>query len=133
QKSEEAASPNEREESKKDNKEAKPVAPKVVIDLDNLSQRIQALAVPAAAYSSLQSGKTGQIFYLKNPLRANTGTNSLQRYDLEKKKEETLLEGVDAFTISADRKKVLLKIKEAWSISELGDKIDPAKHKLALA
>ncbi|MBI4657857.1 MAG: PD40 domain-containing protein [Verrucomicrobia bacterium] len=134
-KSEDAAASKEDERKKTDDKEAKAAPPKVTIEFEDLSQRIQALPVPAAGYSSLQAGKAGQIFYLKNPQGINRfggATNSLQRFDLEKKKEEAILENVDAFTISADRKKVLLRIKESWSISDLGDKVDPAKHKLAI-
>ncbi|HEU5162790.1 MAG TPA: PDZ domain-containing protein, partial [Thermoanaerobaculia bacterium] len=122
------------DEPKKDEKKPEKVA--VKIDLDGLGQRILAIPVGAAGYESLQVGKTGEIYYLKPAggiNRFNSGEGgSLSRYSLDKRKEDSLLEGVGGYEISRDAKKVLLRIKESFSISELGDKIDPSKNKLAL-
>ncbi len=113
--------------------------PVVTIDFARLQQRIQALPLSAAVYSNLQLAKTGTLLYLKSAGGVNRfgrdGAPSLTRYSLEKRKEDTLLEKVDDFELSRDGKRVLLKMKDAWSISEVGDKVDkvdPAKYKLAL-
>ena len=105
---------------------------KVVIDFDGLTQRIVALPPKPAGYDSLQVGKTGQIFYLKSAGTNRFGPDemSLQRFDLEKRKEETLLEKVDGFQLSADGKRMLLN-KDGWSLVDVGDKLDIAKFKLA--
>lgn len=105
----------------------KPVA--VTVDLDRLSQRIQALPLPAASYSSLQIGKSGQLLYLKQE-PGSDDPGSIDRYDLIKKKEDTLLDKADGFEVSRDGKRVLVKLKDAYSISDLGDKIDTSKFRL---
>ncbi len=115
--------------------EAKP-APKtpvvVTVDPDGLSQRILALPPKPAGYSDLQVGTTGQLFYRKEPGAQRGADTSLVRFDLEKRKEDTLAETVNAFEVSADGKRLLVKVKDAWSISDLADKLDLAKEKLKL-
>ncbi|HEX9163113.1 MAG TPA: PDZ domain-containing protein [Thermoanaerobaculia bacterium] len=118
-------------DEKKDDAAKKPAV--VTIDVDRLSQRIQALPIPSSRYSELQSPKAGQIVYLKRDPGGrfdNDDQGSIVRYDLTKKKEETLLEKVDDYELSRDGKRVLVRMKDSFSISELGDKIDPAKYKL---
>lgn len=104
----------------------------VVIDFEGLTQRIVALPPKPAGYDSLQAGKSGEIFYLKsagpNPLGPEE--MSLQRFDLGKRKEETLLDKVETYRLSADGKRMLLRM-EGWSLIDVGDKLDPAKFKLA--
>ena len=120
-------------DDKKSEEKKEPV--KVTVDLDGLSQRIQAIALPEAVYSNLQVSKTGELYYLKNISGANrfdTGENNLQHYSLTKRKEDTAVEKVDDFELSRDGKRVLLKMKDAWSIADVGEKIDPAKYKLAV-
>jgi tricorn protease len=105
---------------------------KVVIDFDGLTQRIVALPPKPAGYDSLQVGKSGQVFYLKSAGTNRFGPDetSLQRFDLEKRKEETLLEKVETYLLSADGKRMLLN-KEGWSLIDVGEKLDTAKFKLA--
>src|SRR5207247_3445099 len=104
---------------------------KVTVDLDGLSQRILALPPKPAGYSGLQVGNTGQLFYRKEPGAQRGGDATLDRYDLEKRKEDSLAEGVSAFEVSRDGKRALGKVKEARSICDVADKRDPAKQKLA--
>ncbi|HEX7709213.1 MAG TPA: PDZ domain-containing protein [Thermoanaerobaculia bacterium] len=115
--------------------EKKPEKVDVRIDFDGLFQRIVALPVGAAAYSSLTAGKSGEIFYVKQPMgRSRFGDVSgpLYRYKLEGRKEESLVDGVTSFEISRDTKKILLQIKESLVIADLGEKVDASKHKLAV-
>jgi tricorn protease len=114
-------------------KAAKPPV-KVTIDFDGLTQRIVALPPKAAGYDQLQVGKSGQIFYLKSGGASRFGDDeqSLQRFDLEKRKEDTLLEKADAFQLSADAKRMLLVTKAGWSIVDVGDKIDVSKYPLGV-
>lgn len=120
-------------EEKKEEKApaAKPAT--VVVDFADLTQRIQALPIPPADYSDLQVGTTGQVYLIRtdgNPEQG--GSRQLQRFDMKKRKVDTLVEGVEGYQLTPNAKKVLFKIKDSWSISEVGDKIDPAKNKLAL-
>ncbi|HEY7509621.1 MAG TPA: PDZ domain-containing protein [Vicinamibacteria bacterium] len=114
--------------------EAAPAAPKpavkVAVDFDGIGQRILALPPKPADYSRLQAGAAGQVYYLKDT--TGNGDNTLQRFDLTKRKEDTILDKADDFLLSGDGKRVLVKVKDAWSVSDLGDKVDLAKHKLAL-
>jgi tricorn protease len=114
-------------------KAAAPVKPpvKVVVDVEGIAQRILALPPKPATYSSLQAGAAGQIFYLKDAGGAGAEA-SLQRFDLQKRKEDTILDKADAFWLSGDGKRVLVRVKDAWSLSDVADKVDLTKHKLAL-
>jgi tricorn protease len=104
---------------------------KVVVDFDGLTQRIVALPPKPAGYDQLQAGKSGQLFYLKTTGMNRFGDEdaSLIRFDLDKRKEETLLEKVDDFRLSADGKRMLIN-KDGWSIVDVADKLDLAKFKL---
>jgi len=120
-----------KDETKKD--DAKPVV--VAIDFARLAQRIQALPVPAAFYTDLQIATTGQLLYLKR----SSGTafpsedpGALSRFDLTKRKEDTLLDGVGDYEVSRDGKRVLVLMKDVWSIADAGDKLDPAKRRLGI-
>jgi tricorn protease len=123
--------------SDKKNEEAKkPEKVAVTVDLDGLAERIVAFPLGSAGYTSLQVGKSGEIYYLKpagglNRFNAGEG-GSLQRYSIEKRKEEPLLDGVSGYQISHDSKKILLRMKENFVISDLGEKIDASKNRLAL-
>jgi tricorn protease len=107
----------------------KPV--KVVVDFDGLTQRIVALPPKPGGYTGLQVGKSGQIYYLKSTgfNRFGPDETNLERFDMEKRKEDTLLEKVDEFYLSADGKRMLIS-KDGWSIVDVGDKLDPSKYRL---
>lgn len=123
-----------KDEPKKEEEAAKKAAV-VTIDFPRLSQRIQALPVPSAFYSDLQIATTGQLLYLKRA----TGTafpseepGALSRFDLSKRKEDTLLDGVGGYEVSRDGKRMLVRVKDSWSIADTGDKIDPSKRPIAI-
>ena len=122
-----------KDDAAKDDKDKK-ASVTVTVDPDGLSQRIVAVPLPAANYSGLQVGKTGEIYYLKAPAVENSDSNeaTLAHYSLTKRKEDSLLEKVDAFEISHDGKRMLLKMKDNYSIADIGDKIDPGKYKLGI-
>jgi tricorn protease len=109
---------------------------KVRIDFDGLQQRIVAFPIAAAGISSLQVGKTGEIYYLKSPMgmRAfnQSGQTSLHRYRLDDRKEVTLVENLDAYELSPNGEKILLRIEDKWIIASAGEEIDTSKHELAV-
>jgi tricorn protease len=98
---------------KKDDKD-KPV----VIDLDGITNRVVALPIEAGNVENLEAGPEGQLYYIRRvgvrPGQgpAARGKSSLIRFDLKKREEETLAEGVDDFQLSADRKKILYRSGE---------------------
>jgi tricorn protease len=112
--------------------EAKPEVD-VVVDWDGLPNRILALPLKSAGYVDLVAGDAGKIFFRREAGAERGGDTSLVRYDLDKRKEDTLLDKADGFALSNDGKRVLVRVKDAWSICDLaGDKVDLAKFKLPL-
>jgi tricorn protease len=128
-----------KEDKPKDDKPAKPEKPgtePVVIDFDGIDQRIVALAEPAGDYRDLQAGAAGQIFFLETPARREEGSNGpiLKRFDLSKRKTETVLANVARYLLTADGKKALvLSPPESWSIVEVTNTPAPGKGKLNVA
>jgi tricorn protease len=100
---------------------------RVEIDFEDLAQRIVALPLGPANYYSLQAGPSGQLYYLK---REEGRETSLRRYDLDKREEETLLENVSRFFLSADNKKVLIRSGNNWLIADSTGKISPGSGKI---
>ncbi|MEN7549177.1 PDZ domain-containing protein [Rapidithrix thailandica] len=80
----------------------------VTIDLEGLEERMVILPPQPGNYSRLRAAK-GKLTYLHFP---NTGASeeksALKYFDLEKRKEQTVIQGVDAYELSADGKKVLV-------------------------
>ncbi|MEO8190116.1 MAG: PDZ domain-containing protein [Acidobacteriota bacterium] len=106
-----------------------PVVERVTIDRDGLEYRILDLPVPAAELSNLQAGPAGQIFYF----REVDGKKALQRFDLKDRKTETLIAEADGFEVSADGKKILYRVKEAWGVSaSSAKKIDTSEGKVKM-
>ncbi len=93
----------------------------VVIDFDGFDLRIVDLPVHRADITDLQAGSAGQLFFL----RENDGKKSLQRFDLKDRKTETIVPELERFEVSHDGKKVLFKLKEAWSIVASSGKKTP--------
>ena len=104
-------------------KAAKPSKVVVSVDVEGLTQRITVLPPPASNYGSLTSvGDT--LFYLKK--------GKLHLFDLEKEKETELGEAA-GFRVSADRKKMLVKVGSELAILDLPSaKLDLADRKLSL-
>jgi tricorn protease len=121
----------EKETGKTDkSKETAKIEP-VVIELDGIDQRIVAIPEPPGEYHSLQAGAANQIYYLEEPrvargtpaLRGEEGPlgATLKRFDLTKRKSETVTTGVASYVVTADHKKALVfNPPESWSIVELG-------------
>ena len=104
-------------------KAAKPSKVVVSVDVEGLTQRITVLPPPASSYGSLAS-VGDKLFYLKK--------GKLHLFDLEKEKETELGEAA-GFRVSADRKKMLVKVGSELAILDLPSaKLDLADRKLSL-
>ncbi len=101
---------------------------RVVIDFDGLEQRILALPLGSALYFDLQAGPEGQLYYLKR--EEGRGT-SLRRFDLDEREETTLLESCTSYTLSANRKKVLVRSGSNWMIANAGGTIAPGSGRIS--
>jgi tricorn protease len=129
----------EAEDKKEEEKDKTEKVAETKIDLEGLAQRIVALPLPVAFYSNLSAGKAGQLYYLKTESAPFSGEElptqkaELCRFDLEKREEKVLLAGVQAFVLSGDHEKALLRMEGGWWIESVtGDKVDTEKGKLAV-
>jgi tricorn protease len=100
----------------------------VKIDFGGMDQRILALPAAAGNNLSLQAGAVGQVYFLAlepaaAPTSGRTSANpggSLQRFDLGKRKEETIFTGVASYRLAPDGKKALtFSAPEAYSIVDI--------------
>jgi tricorn protease len=129
------------EEKGKDDKkdEKKDVKPgeSVRIDFDGLDQRIVAVPLPPGDYSRLEVGASGQVFYLKAPTDLSPGPGvrrgELHRYDISKRKDDTIQAGVSDYQVTPDGKKMLtFAAPETWAITDVAPGTTPGKGKLNL-
>jgi len=95
----------------------------VVIDHDGLGSRIVDLPVHPAEISNLQAGSAGQLFFE----RRSDGKTSVQRFDFKDRKTETVVPEADDYFVSFDGKKLLFRLKEAWTIAASSGKKPDAK------
>ncbi|MFZ1935893.1 MAG: PDZ domain-containing protein [Thermoguttaceae bacterium] len=127
--------PKAKEEKSKDEKQkdAKPTEPPpVVIDFEGIQQRIVALPEPPANYANLQAGQPGQIFFLAEPAHRGLG-GALKRFDLGKRKTETILAGVGTYRLSSTGKKTLVfSSAGSWSIIDADAPASPGKGALKI-
>src|SRR5262249_2107897 len=106
------------------------------IDFDNIGQRILALPIPASNYQGMVSGKTGSLYLLESPsgLAAllGGGAMSVQKFDLEKRKVDKVLDGVTAFDLSANGEKMLYRMGRGWFIASTAQPVKPGEGALKL-
>lgn len=118
---------------------AKAEANETVIDFDGLEYRIVALPVPPGNYSNLQVGEAGHIYYLEFPIipigammagPASSRSGKLHHFDLKTRKDEVIMEGLNNYLISADKKKILYVAQNTWGITNLSGKIQVGQGKI---
>jgi tricorn protease len=103
-------------------KSSKPIS----IDLEGIGGRIITLPIEAGFIMDLAPGAEGQVYYIRHstsrPLRSEGAMQkgSLRRFDLKTREEETLAEEIDAFTLSADHKKILYRAGDVGGIVDAG-------------
>jgi tricorn protease len=92
----------------------------VRLDIAGISQRILSLNVPPGDYSRLEAGPAGTVFYTEPMPGAAPGTLRLQRYQLRERAAAPFLEGIQSYSLSGDRKKLLYQAPGAdggrWGI-----------------
>ena len=84
-----------------------PPTPNVRIDVNGIGQRIITVNVPAGEYANLSAGAAGSFYYTE-PLPGGGPTAlRLQRYQVRERTAAPFLEGVRAYALSGDKKKLL--------------------------
>jgi tricorn protease len=97
------------------------------IDIEGIAGRIVALPIASGDITRLTAGDDGQFYFIRHVggIResgpAGRSKPSLRRFDLKKREEETLAEGVNDFWLSADRKKMLYRSGELGAGGPFGN------------
>ncbi|MDH7512911.1 MAG: PDZ domain-containing protein [Clostridiales bacterium] len=108
----------------------------VSIDFEGINQRIVAIPVSAGSYRNLQVGESGHVYYLEYPPRAISAFGpgaegaKLHKFDLKTRKDEIVMEGINGYILSADKKKMLYVSRETWGIVALSGKIQSGQGKI---
>ena len=93
----------------------KPASP-VTIDFDGFEDRM-VLLPPAAGNMGDLTVTDGKVIYIRTP---NTGiadrTGSIKYYDIDKREEKTIIDGVDDYTLSANGKKILVTKSGTYAV-----------------
>jgi tricorn protease len=115
---------------------AKKEPPKVVIDIEGIGQRILALPVSERNITGLVAGKANILLIAEAPLVTRAMPTSgpialtIQKYDLEKRKLDKVVEGVNAFDVSANGEKMLYRQQQSWFIASTTQPVKPGEGKL---
>ncbi|MDQ2584656.1 S41 family peptidase [Saccharothrix yanglingensis] len=108
--------------------------PITVVDLDGLADRVVAVPVGAASYAGLTAVKGG-LLWLRSPLRGVLGDDLpsgarppravLERFDLAKSRTEVLVDGLDAFDVTGDGQRVVVRDGGDLRVVPADRKVDP--------
>ncbi len=97
----------------------------VRIDLAGLESRCAALPVPAGRYIGLQAFKDKLIYFslgAPNPDDDGPGKGELHVFDLDKRKDQTVLSGVVAsWSVSKDGSKILYRSEDGFGIVDAAE------------
>ncbi len=124
------------ENGKNGEDEKDPGPPPTRVDFEGLADRIQALPGDAATRHGLTTGKAGVVFWIDTGTQTSFdsfgGAGALVRYSVEDREAKTLVEGVDAFGVSADGEKLFYRADGAWFLVDAGAPPENGQGKLAL-
>ncbi|HUC55408.1 MAG TPA: PDZ domain-containing protein [Candidatus Cybelea sp.] len=115
--------PDEQKEEKKDEKKPEVVKP-IQIDLEGISSRVAPVPISAGILSGL-SARKDKFFYISTPQEARQfgagdrgSKNVLHIYDVTKREDKVLLEGIDGYDLDKEGKKVIYKAGSVYGIAE---------------
>ena len=83
-----------------------PSANNVMIDFDEMEQRMVILPLTAGNYGQLNAAK-GKIIYMKFPNTGTSGQGAIKYFDIDKREEKTILESVTGYLLSENKGKIL--------------------------
>ncbi|MBK5257726.1 MAG: PD40 domain-containing protein, partial [Vicinamibacteria bacterium] len=108
----------------------------LVIDFDGLGQRVARVPVEADNYNGL-TAKKGHLLYTNNSAffygRDGDRKTSLRIYSMKDRKETTLVDDIDGYTLSSDGSKVLVRSNSAWTLYEATPKGADSKKTVSTA
>ena len=100
---------------------------RVEIDTEGFEQRVRAIPGPSGDYRNLSVGP-GAVFYLTG----QGPQTQLKMYSLKDQKEEVVLEGIQAYQLSADHQKILYQQGNDYGIVDAKPGQKAGSGKLAL-
>ena len=83
----------------------------VKIDPEGFENRVRAIPGPSGNYAGLSAIDNGVIYVV-----GTRGQNTLRLYNIDDRKEETIVEGLRGYDISADGKKLIVRTGNDYSI-----------------
>ncbi|MBC7902606.1 MAG: PD40 domain-containing protein [Gemmatimonadaceae bacterium] len=92
-----------------------PSANNVMIDFDDIEQRMVILPLPAGNYGSLTAAK-GKIIYMKFSNTGATGPGAIKYFDIDKREEKTILENANGYLLSDNKGKILAGRQNSFSV-----------------
>ncbi|HKQ98933.1 MAG TPA: S41 family peptidase [Candidatus Polarisedimenticolia bacterium] len=122
-------------EKDKDAKEGKDGAVKPwVVELDGIGARLAEIPVAPSRYAGLSAVK-GKLIYVElaepDPNGNGPGQGTIKTYDLEKRKEATVIAGVvPGYSLSKDGGKLLYSTGDAWGIIDVSEGKKPGDGKI---
>jgi tricorn protease len=84
-----------------------PAPVNVRIDVNGIGQRVITVNVPAGEYANLAAGAAGSFYYTEPLPGGGPSALRLQRYTVRERTAAPLLDGIRAYTLSGDKKKLL--------------------------
>jgi tricorn protease len=112
---------DEKKDEKKEEKKPETVKP-IQIDLDGISSRVAPAPMSAGIVNNLAARKD-KFFYVTTPMEARQAAtpehgphNVLHVFDVTKREDKVLLEGIDGYDLDKEGKKVIYKAGAAYGI-----------------
>jgi tricorn protease len=101
-------------------KPASPLIPPMRVDLAGMMDRVAALPIKPGNITSFDV-RPGHIFYLSSQVNTLTGpltgdTSALHVYDFKTRDDDVVANNVDAYSLSADGKRVLIQHKDDYKV-----------------
>jgi tricorn protease len=97
------------------------------IDIEGIDQRILAIPVPSGSYSNMQAGSANQVYYVSRPETlgggggrggpGGGGAASLVRYDMDRRRQDTVQASANAYELTPDGRKVLYSSGGNWFVA----------------
>ena len=105
--------------------------PAVTIDFEGLQARAVPLPIPPANYVSLDAGKSGTLFLVRDRLISDGDSDpnaepvSVLQFDLKTKKVQGIVDGITAGALSANGEKLLYRKGQDWFIADAAPNAKP--------
>jgi tricorn protease len=138
-KKEEAAKDEKKPDEPKAAAKPEPVKP-TEIDLDGLGSRIAFVPIASGNFEHVEARK-GKLFYISRPIDVTLAgrpgqqppSGTLHVYDLEKREDKVVIQGIDNYDLDKNGTKMLYKAGNDFGITEAQPGKKPGDGKLNLA